>query len=95
MLIRLNKALEKAMPFVTPTAVIVGLVCSVWLHNLSFLVPWIFAMMTFFGSIGSNFKDLQKVMMHPLPIVANFIILHLAMPLLGWAAGSLFFQEMI
>ncbi|MDU0201229.1 bile acid:sodium symporter family protein [Paenibacillus sp. MAH-36] len=91
MLIRLNKVLEKAMPFVTPTAVIVGLICSVWLHNLSFLVPWIFALMTFFGSIGSNFKDLQKVLMHPLPIVANFIILHLAMPLLGWAAGSLFF----
>lgn len=91
MLIRLNKALEKAMPFITPTAVAVGLIGSVWLHNLSFLVPWIFAMMTFFGSIGSNFKDLRKVMMHPLPIIANFIILHLAMPLLGWGAGSLFF----
>ncbi|MZQ81457.1 bile acid:sodium symporter family protein [Paenibacillus sp. 5J-6] len=91
MLIRLNKTLEKAMPFITPTAVAVGLIGSVWLHNLSFLVPWIFAMMTFFGSIGSNFKDLQKVMMHPLPIIANFIILHLAMPLLGWGAGSLFF----
>jgi BASS family bile acid:Na+ symporter len=91
MLNRLNKILEKAMPFLTPAAVIIGLISATWLHSLSFLVPWIFAAMTFAGSIGSNFKDLRKVMMHPLPIIANFIILHLAMPVLGWEAGSLFF----
>jgi BASS family bile acid:Na+ symporter len=91
MLNRLNKMLEKCMPFLTPIGVLVGLIGAVWLHSLSFLVPWIFAGMTFAGSIGSNFKDLRRVMMLPQPIIANLIILHLAMPLLGWAAGSIFF----
>ncbi|MFH5185021.1 bile acid:sodium symporter family protein [Paenibacillus sp. TAB 01] len=91
MLNRLNKTLEKVLPFLTPAAIVVGLLCASWLHSLSFLVQWIFAVMTFAGSIGSNFKDLRKVMMHPLPIIATFVILHLLMPLLGWGAGSLFF----
>jgi BASS family bile acid:Na+ symporter len=91
MLYRLNKALEKVMPLLTPAAVAVGLLCASWLHSLSFLVQWIFACMTFAGSIGSNFKDLRKVMMHPMPIVATFVILHLIMPLVGWGAGALLF----
>jgi BASS family bile acid:Na+ symporter len=91
MIYRLNKFLEKVMPFLTPAGVILGLIGSAWLHPLNFLVPWIFAAMTFAGSIGSNFKDLRKVMMHPLPIIATFAILHLVMPLVGWAAGTLFF----
>jgi BASS family bile acid:Na+ symporter len=91
MINRLNKLLEKFMPFLTPTAVLVGLLGAMWLHNLSFIVPWIFAAMTFAGSIGSNFKDLQRVLMDPMPIVVNLLILHLFMPILGWAAGLLFF----
>jgi predicted Na+-dependent transporter len=91
MINRLNKFLEKCMPFLTPVAVLVGLIGSIWLHNLSFIVPWIFAAMTFAGSIGSNFRDLQRVLMHPQPIVVNLIILHLVMPVLGWAAGVIFF----
>ncbi|MFE5320110.1 bile acid:sodium symporter family protein [Paenibacillus sp. NPDC056579] len=91
MLTKLNKTLEKIMPVLTPAAVGVGLLSASWLHTLSFLVPWIFAVMTFAGSIGSNFKDLGKVMKHPLPIIAVFLILHLVMPLIGWAAGTLIF----
>lgn len=91
MLNRLNKILEKCMPFLTPTGVLVGLLGAAWLHSFSFLVPWIFAAMTFAGSIGSNFKDLARVMMLPMPIVANLLILHLVMPILGWAAGAYFF----
>ncbi|OXM82762.1 bile acid:sodium symporter family protein [Paenibacillus rigui] len=91
MLNRLNKTLEKVLPFLTPTAIVVGLLCASWLHSFSFLVQWIFACMTFAGSIGSNFNDLRKVMMHPMPIIATFVILHLIMPVLGWGAGTLFF----
>ena len=91
MINQLNKFLEKFMPFLTPIGVLVGLIGAIWLHNLSFIVPWIFAAMTFSGSIGSNFRDLQRVLMHPQPIVVNLLILHLVMPLLGWAAGAMFF----
>jgi BASS family bile acid:Na+ symporter len=91
MINRLNKFLEKAMPLLTPTGVILGLLCTSWLHSYSFLTPWIFAAMTFAGSLGSNYKDLGKVLMHPLPIIAIFVILHVLMPLVGWGAGTLFF----
>ncbi|NOU97196.1 bile acid:sodium symporter family protein [Paenibacillus sp. LMG 31456] len=91
MLNRLNKVLEKVMPLLTPIGVIVGLLCASWLSSYSFLAPWIFAAMTFAGSLGSNFKDLGKVIMHPLPLIIIFIILHVVMPLIGWGAGQLFF----
>jgi predicted Na+-dependent transporter len=80
------------MPVLTPAGVALGLLCTTWLHSYSFLAPWIFAAMTFAGSLGSNYKDLGKVLMHPLPIIAIFTILHVIMPLIGWGAGSLFFQ---
>jgi BASS family bile acid:Na+ symporter len=91
MINKLNKALEKFMPFLTPTGVALGLIFSAQLHSYSYLAIWIFAAMSFAGAIGSNFKDLGKVMMHPLPIVINFVILHMLMPLVGWAVGSIFF----
>ncbi|PZE22107.1 bile acid:sodium symporter family protein [Paenibacillus xerothermodurans] len=87
----LNKALEKFMPLLTPSGVILGLLFSAHLHSYSFLAAWIFAGMSFAGSLGSSFKDLGKVLMHPMPIIVNFVILHLFMPLFGWAAGTIFF----
>ncbi|MDD9268381.1 bile acid:sodium symporter family protein [Paenibacillus sp. GCM10023248] len=91
MLTRLNKSLEKLMPVLTPAAVVTGLVFSVWLHDLRFLVTWIFAGMTFAGSLGANFADLKKIAQHPQPIIINLIILHLIMPLVGWLTAKLVF----
>ncbi|MDF2962242.1 MAG: conserved hypothetical rane protein [Paenibacillus sp.] len=91
MLDRLNKFLEKVMPLITPSGVIFGIISATWLHSYGFLAPWIFAWMTFTGSLGSNYKDMGKVLKHPLPIIAIFIILHVLMPLVGWGIGDLFF----
>jgi predicted Na+-dependent transporter len=88
---RLNKFLEKVMPLITPSGVIFGIISATWLHSYGFLAPWIFAWMTFTGSLGSNYKDMGKVLKHPLPIIAIFIILHVLMPLVGWGIGDLFF----
>lgn len=91
MLIRVNKWLEKVMPFITPTAVLVGIVLSAWLKDYRYLVTWIFAGMTFIGSLGASFTDLGKVVRQPWPIVVNLTILHLVMPILGWLAAKLMF----
>ncbi|WP_438449380.1 bile acid:sodium symporter family protein [Gorillibacterium sp. sgz5001074] len=87
-----NRFIEKWMPFVTPCSLLLGVFLSVWLKPAAFLVPWIFAFMTFSGSLGSGFKDLKKVLLHPAPLLVCLFILHVWMPLLSFGAGSLFFH---
>jgi predicted Na+-dependent transporter len=92
MLIKLNKQLEKIMPLITPTSVVLGVFLSVYIKDFSYLIPWIFAFMTFAGSLNSNFKSLSDVVRHPLPILAAMVLLHLLMPLWAWSVGHLAFQ---
>ncbi|WP_274654977.1 bile acid:sodium symporter family protein [Paenibacillus humicola] len=89
----LNKRLEKFMPLITPAGVCIGVLGAFWLKQYSFIVPWIFAAMTFSGSLGSNFKDLFKVMTHPKPIICLLLVLHVVMPFVGWIAGHVWFSN--
>ncbi|MGI6109464.1 MAG: bile acid:sodium symporter family protein [Eubacteriaceae bacterium] len=90
-LLRFNAFIERNMAFVTPTCLVVGILCASWLQNASALVPWLFAFMTFQGSLGSDFGDIRRVASHPLPLIAVMLILHLVMPLVALAAGLTFF----
>ncbi|PLR74667.1 bile acid:sodium symporter family protein [Bacillus sp. UMB0728] len=93
MLDKLNRFLQKFMPFMTPLAVLLGITFADQLHNLVFIVPWLFAFMTFSGSLGSSFSDLKKVILHPLPIIICLVLLHLVMPAAAYGTGRLFFPE--
>jgi BASS family bile acid:Na+ symporter len=88
---RLNKFLEKCMPVMTPLSVLTGLLLSSYFSPYTGLVPWIFAFITFAGSMSLNFKDLGKVVLYPYPILAFLAITHVGMPLLAWGAGHLAF----
>lgn len=88
---KLNKILEKLMPLVAPSGVVLGLLFTDGLRPLTFLVPWIFGMMTFAGSLGSNFKDLRKVVLNPLPLLTCLAVIHIVMPLLALLTGHLIF----
>lgn len=85
MLQKVNSQLEKMMPFITPVGVITGVLFASHLNNLSYMIPWIFAFMTFAGSLGSNFKSFNEAVRHPFPIMAALFVLHILMPL--WALG--------
>lgn len=87
-----NRLLEKWMPFITPLSVLTGVLLSTWLEGFTYLVPWIFAFMTFSGSLGSNFTDLKRVVLHPKPIFACLLILHVIMPLIALGTGHLVFS---
>lgn len=91
MLIKINKLLEKIMPLLTPTSVIIGVLLASFLSPLDFLVPWIFAFMTFAGALSSNFRSLQKAVTHPAPVLITLFLLHLFMPAWAWAVGHLAF----
>ncbi|MDQ0200501.1 bile acid:sodium symporter family protein [Neobacillus ginsengisoli] len=85
MLQKLNKQLEKIMPLITPVSVVLGVLLTGYLKDLSFLIPWIFAFMTFAGSLSSNFKSLTEVVSHPFPVLMAMGLLHVVMPI--WAMG--------
>ncbi|WP_233532176.1 bile acid:sodium symporter family protein [Paenibacillus alkalitolerans] len=88
---RINRTLETMMPFLTPLSVVLGILLSYRAAGLAWLVPWIFAWMTFAGSLNLNFGDMKKALKQPLPILMFLLILHVAMPLYAWGAGYLFF----
>jgi len=93
MLLALNRRLEKAMPLITPFSVLAGVLLGSNLSGYTFLSTWIFAFITFSGSISSNFRDFFTVLRRPLPLIATMIILHVLVPLLAVAMGHVFFAE--
>ncbi|WP_141434242.1 bile acid:sodium symporter family protein [Bacillus sp. 03113] len=93
MLKTLNHHLVKAMPFLTPSSLIIGILIGSQTSHLTFLIPWIFAFMTFVGSLGSNFKQLAVVIQKPIPFLVSLLVLHLLMPLWAWGIGHLVFTD--
>ena len=49
MLVRLNQVLGRMMPLITPFSVLLGVLLAAYLKDFTFLVPWVFAVMTFAG----------------------------------------------
>ncbi|ALC83395.1 MULTISPECIES: bile acid:sodium symporter family protein [Bacillus] len=91
MLQQLNRTLGKVMPVLTPLSVVTGVLLADNLSYLAFLVPWVFALMTFGGSLGSSFKSFQHAIVHPLPLIIVIAVLHIIAPLIAWSTGHLFF----
>ncbi|MBT2728701.1 bile acid:sodium symporter family protein [Bacillus sp. ISL-75] len=92
MLQKINKQLERIMPLITPVGVLTGVLFSVHLKDFSYLIPWIFAFMTFAGSLSSNFHSLKEVIVHPFPIFIAMAILHVLMPIWAWGVGHVAFS---
>lgn len=93
MLQSLNRQLERFMPFITPTSVILGVLFADHLIVFSFLIPWIFAFITFSGSLNSNFSSLKGALTNPLPLIIILILLHILMPFIAWTIGHLIFTD--
>ena len=89
---RINRQLNRSMPFITPCSVGMGVLLANHLTSFSYLVPWIFAFMTFTGSLGSTFKSLQRVIYQPMKMVTILAILHIVMPVWAWGIGNLAFN---
>lgn len=92
MLQQINRRLEKMMPLITPTSVILGVIFSAYIKDFSFLVPWLFAFMTFEGSLNMNFKSIKGAVTHPFPVFITLAFLHIIMPLWAWAVGHITFN---
>jgi len=87
----LNRVLARYMPFLTPLSVVAGILLADILHHGESLVPWIFAGMTFAGSLSADFGSLLHAVKKPGPMLLAFAVLHFIMPLLAFGLGHLFF----
>lgn len=88
---KINRLLERAMPFFIPASVIVGILLSDYIIGFVFLIPWLFGVMTLVGSLNSNFVSFKHAVTHPLPLVIILVILHIIMPVLAWGVGHILF----
>lgn len=93
MILKANRFLEKAMPFFIPLSVVIGVLISDYIVHFSSLIPWIFAFMTFAGSLNSNFASFKDAIFNPFPIVVILIILHIIMPILAWGTGHIVYAD--
>ena len=92
MLNQINRILNKIMPFTTPAAVIMGVIFASYFKDYLFLVPWLFAFMTFEGSLSMNIRSIKAVFTHPLPVFIIIAFLHIIMPLWAWLVGHVTFN---
>lgn len=79
----INKKLQKLMPILTPFCVVIGILFHFIGEQLLFVVPWLFAFMTFAGSLTMRFKDIKVFIKHPFIILFSIAFLHILMPV--WA----------
>lgn len=90
---KLNKILEKSMPLLTPTGVLIGLLLGDKISNWAPAVTWLFAFMTLTGALSINAKEFLLVLKKPLPILVFLLIFHVLMPLISFLASKLFFPN--
>ncbi|MEW9700850.1 bile acid:sodium symporter family protein [Paenibacillus sp. SI8] len=93
MLPQLNKKMETIMPLITPISVLIGVLAGSHLSGFTYVSAWIFAFMTFSGSISSSFKEFVQIVVQPLPLIATLLILHVIMPLLAMGLGYVVYSD--
>ena len=93
MLDKLNVFIQKYIAILTPLSVVLGVLLENIGQNLLFLVTWLFAFMTFAGSLHMKFKDVKIFVKHPVLIVFTIVFLHLLMPLWVYFLSTIVFDD--
>ena len=90
---KLDAFLGKHMAVLIVAFVLVGITFPDIFSPINDYTMALFAFMTFANSLGGGFREMADVARRPLPVVVIFAILHVAMPLLALALGSVLFPE--
>ena len=92
----LNKAnvwMQRWMPILTPTSLVIGVMLEDVGHQFLFLVPWLFAFMTFASSLGMNFNDAKSFTKYPKTILICIAFLHIIMPIWAYFLSTVIFDD--
>ncbi|MFA6731297.1 MAG: bile acid:sodium symporter family protein [Sphaerochaeta sp.] len=90
---RLNYRLERIMPVLTPSGVILGLLLGSLISWMKPSVSYLFAFITFSGALGISSQDFFKVIRKPKAILVFLFGSNLVMPLLSWSLANLLFPN--
>lgn len=89
-LIRWDRFIGNHLPLAVLIAVILGLSFpNLFVPINRFAIP-LFAFITFANSLGGGFRELGHVILHPLPVLAALLLLHVMLPLIAMGTGKLF-----
>ncbi len=93
MLNTINHYLEKGMPIITPLSLIFGMLFASLLDTWIYLVPWVFAFVTFASTIGVKISKIKSAVKKPLPIILCLLIIQIVMPIVAYGLGMLVFPQ--
>ena len=83
------------MPVLTPFSLVLGVLFEDIGAQLTFLVAWLFAFMTFAGSLSLDFQALKVFTRYPYMIMLTIIGLHVIMPLWAYFLSTLIFDDQL
>ncbi|MDR3247185.1 MAG: bile acid:sodium symporter [Treponema sp.] len=86
-----NARLERFMPVLTPSGVILGFLLPQVFVALRPYIPWFFAIMTLSGGLKLTAREFGGTLRSPLPILLTLVTSHVVMPLVVLLAASLIF----
>ncbi len=86
-----NKALERFMPLLTPTGVILGLLLGNHIAWMKPAVTYLFAFLTLVNGMGVSVNDFCSVFKRPKPILVFALCTYILIPLMVTLFGNLFF----
>ena len=88
----LNKKLNKLMPVLTPLAVIAGLILGSRISWMKPAVTYLFACMTFLGTMKISIGEIGDTLKKPAFILAFALGSYIVMPIIAELAGIAFFH---
>ncbi len=92
--VRFNTLLEKWMPLLTPSSVIIGFLLGDRISGFTTAVTVFFAFMTFSGALGMSIRNFVDVVRKPLPIFVFLFCFHIVIPVVvRIIAGAVFRTE--
>ncbi|MER2119662.1 MAG: bile acid:sodium symporter family protein [Solibacillus sp.] len=89
----LNQFIQRWMPVLTPLSLVIGVLLEKIGTHFLFLVPLLFAVMTFISSLNLNFRDIKVFKQYPKTILFMIAFLHILMPLWAFFLAELIFDD--
>lgn len=88
---RLGKVIGARMPFIVPLCVTAGVLFPGVFGPIETVVPFLFAFMTFQGSLNNTFRQLAETVRHPLPLLVILGVTLVFMPVVAFGMASILF----
>ncbi|SFQ16141.1 bile acid:sodium symporter family protein [Salibacterium halotolerans] len=90
---QVNQYLEKALPFLIPAVLLLGITVLSGAQVLSDWVKWIFAFISFSSCLRLNLQQMKEAFLRPLPLITAMVLLQVVMPAAAYGAGVLLFMD--